>query len=82
MWNRHLLSDRECRENKPNACRCPIRRFLDSSKRCPLQMDCGRLMTDPKKDIDRLQREMDQARTDAANAGLLVGYAVGRRRNG
>ena len=26
-------------------------------------------MTDPKKDIDRLQREMDQARTDAANAG-------------
>ena len=26
-------------------------------------------MTDPKKDIDRLQREMDQARTDAAKAG-------------
>ena len=26
-------------------------------------------MTDPKKDIDRLQREMDEARTDAANAG-------------
>ena len=26
-------------------------------------------MTDPQKDIDRLQREMDQARTDAANAG-------------
>ena len=26
-------------------------------------------MTDPKKDIDRLQREMDQARTDAVNAG-------------
>ena len=28
--------------------------------------------TDPKKDIDRLQREMDQARTDAANAGKKV----------
>ena len=26
-------------------------------------------MTDPQKDIDRLQREMDQARTDAAIAG-------------
>ena len=26
-------------------------------------------MADPQKDIDRLQREMDQARTDAANAG-------------
>lgn len=26
-------------------------------------------MTDPKRDIDRLQQEMDQARTDAANAG-------------
>ena len=26
-------------------------------------------MTDPKKDIDRLQREMDEARTDAVNAG-------------
>ena len=26
-------------------------------------------MTDPQKDIDRLQREMDQFRTDAANAG-------------
>ena len=26
-------------------------------------------MTDPTKDIDRLQREMDEARTGAANAG-------------
>tara|TARA_B100000674_G_scaffold440713_1_gene403777 strand:- start:683 stop:1123 length:441 start_codon:yes stop_codon:yes gene_type:complete len=26
-------------------------------------------MTDPKRDIDRLQQEMDQARTDAAKAG-------------
>jgi len=26
-------------------------------------------MTDPKRDIDRLQQEMDQARTDAAYAG-------------
>ena len=26
-------------------------------------------MTDPQKDIDRLQREMDQALPDAANAG-------------
>ena len=26
-------------------------------------------MTDPQKDIDRLQREMDQTRTNAANAG-------------
>ena len=26
-------------------------------------------MTDPQKDIDSLQREMDQALTDAANAG-------------
>ena len=26
-------------------------------------------MTDSKRDIDRLQQEMDQARTDAANAG-------------
>ena len=26
-------------------------------------------MTDPKRDIDRLQQEMDQARIDAANAG-------------
>ena len=25
-------------------------------------------MTDPKRDIDRLQQEMDQARADAANA--------------
>ena len=29
-------------------------------------------MTDPKKDIDRLQQEMDQARTDADNAGKGV----------
>ena len=39
MWDGPCSSDRECRENKTHAFRCPIRRCLDSSQRCRLQMD-------------------------------------------
>ena len=49
---------------KTNACRCPIRRRLDSGHGGRLQMDRGRLMTAPKKDIDRLQRD-DERRPSA-----------------
>ena len=55
-------------QRKTNARCCLTRLRLASAHRCGHLLDRRCLMTDPQKDIDRLQREMDQAR-DAANAG-------------